>query len=112
LNQKTASSKNKDLHKVLLEFLKSFGAVFDRDWDYTKEMPGIPDEGETKEQKQALQQMGLEAVYVISPDGTFINPKVEDETEDWGKRGILLEKYRKLKNMIDEKQSFSNDPKE
>ena len=101
--------KNSDFDKILLEFLESFEEVFDRDWDYTKEMLGISDEDETEEQKEALQKVGLETIYVISPDGTFINPKVDDETEDWGNRGKLLETYRKLKKLIGEKQSSSND---
>lgn len=101
--------KNSDFDKILLEFLESFEEVFDRDWDYTKEMLGISDEDETKEQKEALQKVGLETIYVISPDGTFINPKMDDEIEDWGNRGKLLETYRKLKKLVGEKQSSSND---
>ena len=101
--------KNSDFDKILREFLESFEEVFDRDWDYTKEMLGISDEDETEEQKEALQKVGLETIYVISPDGTFINPKVDDEIEDWGNRGKLLETYRKLKKLIGEKQSSSDD---
>lgn len=93
--------KNSDFDKSLLEFLESFEEVFDRDWAYTKEMLGIAAEVETEEQKQALQQMGLETIYLISPDGTFINPKIDDETEDWGNRGKLLKAYRKLKKLMD-----------
>ncbi len=80
------------------EFLSLFEEVFDKDWKYSKEMMGIYDE--TEEQKRNTQEMGLESIDIIADDGTFINPKVEDETENWGYRGTLLEKYRELKKLL------------
>jgi hypothetical protein len=81
--------------EAVREFLNAFEEVFDRDWAYTKQMLGIQDE--TEEQKRAAAQIGLETIPVIADDGTFIHPKVEDETEDWGHRGRLLAAYRALR---------------
>jgi len=55
------------------EFVGAFEVVFRYDWSYSKGMIG--DE---------------------PPGATFIEPGIEDETEDWGSRGALLEKYRRL----------------
>ena len=80
---------------LLAEFLEAFEDVFDKDWQHTKEMLGILKE--TAEQRQSAEAMGLEAVHMIEREGTFLNPRVDDETEDWGNRGRLLSLYRKLK---------------
>jgi len=61
------------LRKALAEFVGAFEVVFRHDWDYTKVMLG--DEAE---------------------NCSFIEPGLEDESEDWGARGALLDKYRKL----------------
>ena len=74
-----------DLKQAVEKFLNEFEQVFDKDWEYTKEILGIVDE--TEEQKQQGPEMGLEVIYFISPDGTFLNPKVDDEIENWGYRG-------------------------
>ena len=79
-------------------FLKAFEAVFDKDWAYTKEMLGATNE--TKEQAENAKSAGLEPIHIISPEGTFLNPKVDDETEDWGYRGELLLAYRELKELL------------
>jgi hypothetical protein len=80
------------------DFLAAFEEVFDRDWAHTKEMLGIQDE--TEEQKRAAAEMGLETIPIIADDGTFIHPKVEDELEDWGSRGRLLQAYRALRSFV------------
>jgi len=80
------------------QFISLFEEVFDKDWKYSKEMMGIYDQ--TEEQKRNAKEMGLETIDIIADDGTFINPKIEDETEDWGYRGALLEKYRELKVLL------------
>ena len=87
-----------ELERVLLEFLESFEEVFHKDWTYTKEMLGIYED--TEEQGQDSQQLDVEQIYIISPEGTFLEPIVEDEIEDWGNRGKLLEKYRNLKKLV------------
>ena len=87
-----------NFEKTLLEFLESFEEVFHNDWNYTKEMLGIHEE--TEQNSQNSQRLDLETIYTISPEGTFLEPKIDDETEDWGNRGELLEKYRNLKRLI------------
>jgi hypothetical protein len=90
---------DKKLRASMERFINAFETVFDRDWDYTKEMLGITDE--TEEQRQNAKDMGLgEPIYIIAPDGTFLNPKVDDEIEDWGSRGELLYAYRELKKLL------------
>lgn len=61
------------IREALTEFVGAFEVVFRYDWDYTKVMIGDEADG-----------------------ATFIEPGLEDETEDWGARGALLEKYRVL----------------
>jgi hypothetical protein len=61
------------LEKAIAEFVGAFEVVFRHDWEYTKMMIGDEAEG-----------------------ATFIEPKLADESEDWGARGALLEKYRIL----------------
>lgn len=89
---------DKEIIDSIKKFVDSFEQVFDKDWNYTKEQLGIHDE--TPEQKQNAADAGLEAIYTISPDGTFLNPKVVDETEDWGHRAKLLADYRQLKKLL------------
>lgn len=80
------------------QFLSLFEEVFDKDWEYTKERMGVYDD--TEEQKRNTKEMSLESIEIIDVNGTFLNPKVEDEIEDWGNRGALLAKYRELKNVL------------
>ena len=87
-----------ELKVAVVNFVKAFETVFDVDWTYSKEMLGIVDE--TAEQIQYSKESGLESIHIISPDGTFLNPMVEDEIEDWGSRGGLLAAYRKLKELL------------
>jgi hypothetical protein len=62
-----------EFEKAVAEFVGAFEVVFRYDWDYTKIMFGDEVEG-----------------------ATFIEPGIKDESEDWGARGALLEKYRTL----------------
>ena len=71
---------DKELEKYFCEFLGAFEIVFHYDWDYTKLMIGDEEE-----------------------NCTFIKPGIENETEDWGARGQLLEKYRNLKSALKER---------
>jgi hypothetical protein len=66
--------------------------------NHTKEMLGIY--GETEEQKRVCAEAGLESIPFIADDGTFINPKVEDEVNDWGNRARLLQAHRALRKDI------------
>lgn len=90
---------NDELRKAVLEFVADFEEVFDKDWEYTKENLGIY---ETKEQKKYRLENPDEEYFWIHPEGTFINPRVQDEIEDWGHRGGLLQTYRKLKKLLSE----------
>ena len=65
--------KEEPISQALTEFVGAFEVVFRYDWDYTKLMLGDEADG-----------------------ATFIEPGLKDETEDWGARGALLEKYRAL----------------
>jgi len=62
----------------ILNFLILFELVFNSDWDHTLDC--------------------INGNSTINPNGysTFINPKVEDEYNDWHNRGALLEQYREL----------------
>ncbi|HXA48442.1 MAG TPA: hypothetical protein VNW52_12480 [Burkholderiaceae bacterium] len=64
---------NNDLNKAIAEFVGAFEVVFRYDWEYTKIMLGDESDG-----------------------ATFVEPGLQDESEDWGARGALLEKYRVL----------------
>ena len=90
-----------ELEKSIRRFLELFEEVFDNDWKYSKEMMGIYPE--TDEQRRQAKELGLESesIDIIAENGTFVNPNVEDETEDWGNRGALLSEYRKLKKLIE-----------
>lgn len=72
-----ADTTDKELQEALAEFVGAFEVVFRYDWPYTKIMIGDEEEG-----------------------ATFIEPGLEDETEDWGARGALLEKYRRLVSVM------------
>jgi hypothetical protein len=62
------------LEKAVAEFVGAFEIVFRYDWEYTDTvMSGSVMEG-----------------------STFVEPGLNDEAEDWGARGALLEKYRAL----------------
>jgi hypothetical protein len=68
----------------LFIFIDSFELVFgETDWDITRE--GI---------------CGYLAKHFIHPNGTFLEPGVDDESHRWGNRGALLADYRRLKHRM------------
>ena len=71
-------SDNK-FQQAVAEFVGAFEVVFRYDWPYTKIMIGDEEKG-----------------------ATFVEPGLEDEIEDWGARGALLEKYRRLVEVMKE----------
>jgi hypothetical protein len=89
-----------DTLTAVREFVQSFEAVFGTDWQYTKSMLGIQDQ--TPEQASAIRELGLESIPTVAIDGTFLSPGIDDEAEDWGHRGILLERYRRLKTLLEQ----------
>ena len=62
------------------EFVEMFEAVFGNDWDLTKDRIKDP--------------------AYVEPKGTFVNPGVEDEDNNWANRGSLLRAYRSLKQLL------------
>jgi hypothetical protein len=71
-----------ELTKAVAEFTWAFEQVFHHDWPYARAML-------------------LPANGMIAEDGTFLEPRVADEVDDWGYRAMLLERYRKLKALMD-----------
>lgn len=68
---KISSKQQDELQHAISEFIGAFEVVFRYDWIYSLDMIG--DAG-----------------------ASFLEPDVEDESEDWGARGALLERYRAL----------------
>ena len=86
------------------DFLESFEAVFGSDWRYTKAMLGVhaPTPEQLENQAALVRKLGLEDdVPAIADDVTFLAPGVADEFDDWGHRGLLLQRYRRLKELIE-----------
>ena len=54
--------------------------VFDGDWEFTKD--------------------AIANKYLIDSQGTFVKPSVDDESNNWGNRGSLLEAYRNLLSLL------------
>jgi hypothetical protein len=71
-----------ELTKAVAEFMWAFEQVFHHDWGYA-------------------QAMLLPANGMIAENGTFLEPRVADEVDDWGYRAMLLERYRKLKALME-----------
>jgi hypothetical protein len=79
LTQDAIARKAGDFQRALLAFLTSFKLVFGYDWEFSC---------------QILQSDGLECY--IQNDHTFLNPGVDDESNNWANRGGLLASYRHL----------------
>ncbi|HEU0141644.1 MAG TPA: hypothetical protein VFQ79_18115 [Bryobacteraceae bacterium] len=75
--------RDPELETAVLHFVETFTLVFDHDWDMTKGIITDP--------------------WYISPSGTFINPKVTDESNNWANRGALLNAYRNLLALLKER---------
>jgi hypothetical protein len=80
-SQKILLHIDPELIVSLFSFIDRFELVFgETDREYTREAIG-----------------GDQAKYSIHPNGTFLEPGVEDESNNWGNRGSLLMTYRCLK---------------
>jgi hypothetical protein len=66
-----------EFEQAVAEFVWSVEEVFDRDWEYTESM-----------------------FRHVGDGGTFLEPNLEDEGEDWGHRAIFLEQFRKLRRLM------------
>jgi hypothetical protein len=70
------------LTTALAQFIWAFEQVFHHDWPYA-------------------QSMLLPFNAMIAEGGTFLDPRVADEADDWGYRAMLLERYRTLKALME-----------
>ncbi|MGX0889400.1 hypothetical protein AB7M22_001408 [Pseudomonas sp. ADAK2 TE3594] len=79
----SSAGNNKQLYEAVSYFLSNFNNVFSQDWGHTKSCLGgnIPD-------------------YYIARHANFINPGIEDESNNWSSRGALLASYRHLIDFI------------
>lgn len=68
---KLSLQQQDELQRTISEFVGAFEVVFRYDWNYSSGMIG-------------------------DAEANFLEPDVEDENEDWGARGALLERYRAL----------------
>lgn len=80
LKKQPSRADDPELISALTDFVGAFEVVFRYDWAYTRIMSGDEKEGHS-----------------------FIEPGLEDETEDWGARGALLERYRRLVTLMRER---------
>ena len=78
--KKIVKDDDQELVAAMLRFVGAFQIVFQHDWDYTLIMIGDEEEGPT-----------------------FLAPGLEDESEDWGARGALLEAHRHLLKVMKER---------
>ena len=93
ITQRKVLFTNPELLMALRRFLDSFELVFgETDWWLTKEAIS-----------------GDLAKYFIDPNGTFIEPNVEDESNNWANRGSLLASYRCLKHQLSISQFIVSD---
>jgi hypothetical protein len=69
-----------DFEKAVAEFIWSVAELFDQDWQYTKDMFPFIEQG-----------------------GTFLEPHLDDEAENWGNRAFFLERFRKLRRLMRER---------
>ncbi len=74
-----------ELQNALLSFMGYFELVFDNDWELTKTRLEGPE-------------------YYVAEGGTFLNPGVEDEENNWANRARVLESYRALKTLLKQRE--------
>lgn len=81
--QRKVLFSNPELLIALRRFLDSFELVFgETDWPVT------------------LANLQDDARYLIHQNGTFLEPGVDDESNNWANRGSLLSAYRRLKHQL------------
>jgi hypothetical protein len=68
------------LADAIADFVDHFWTVFENDWEFTESR--ICDRG------------------YIAEGGTFLNPKVVDQGDNWGNRAGLLESYKRLQEVM------------
>ncbi len=70
-----------EIEEAISGFVINFESVFNNDWEFTRDL--------------------ISNECFIAKDGTFINPEVADESNNWGNRGSLLRSYRQLLEVMD-----------
>lgn len=65
-----------DTEEVLQTFLDLLYLLFHDDWDYARDLCADP--------------------LFIDPAGTFLDPRVDDDSNNWANRGAFLEAWRRL----------------
>lgn len=88
---KTPAQKAVELENALVSFMRSFECVFDQDW--------------------GCSQGNMTCPHMINPKGTFLNPMVEDEENNWANRAGLLDDYRRLSALMLEYGVDPHDPR-
>ncbi len=79
--EKRGGFRRQDEYNILVNnFIELFTLVFGNDWDFTKS--------------------AIDSESFILERGDFIDPRVEDESNNWANRGALLHAYRKLVEFI------------
>jgi hypothetical protein len=73
---------DQQFEKAVADFVSSFELVFDNGWEFTQSVLQEPEQ-------------------YISDGCTFIQPNVQDESNNWANRGHLLNWYRRLKVLLD-----------
>jgi|HubBroStandDraft_1064217.scaffolds.fasta_scaffold960356_2 hypothetical protein len=85
---------SKQLETAIAEFMYYFELVFHQDWEFSR----------------GILSSDIKEAY-ITEEGTFLEPLVEDEGNNWGNRGCLLASYRDLIKLLDEaKIDFRSHP--
>lgn len=77
--------RDNTFERLVSEFVFGTESIFDFDWNHTK---------------SCLEDDNMK--YFISPEGTFLNPNITDEGNNWGNRPAFLKAYRRLKSYMDE----------
>lgn len=80
-NSGRAAASEPELEQALFDLVSSMYLVFENDWEFTKPILEDPRS-------------------FIHPEGTFLNPRVDDERNNWGNRGGLLEAYRRAARLL------------
>ena len=65
-----------DPDEVLHDFLDHFYLLFHQDWEFARDLCADP--------------------WYVAPTGTFLNPGVDDESNNWANRGAFLAAWRRL----------------
>lgn len=76
-------NKLQNIEAELRDFLEHFEWVFHNDWEMSR---------------ACLRDDNFK--FYIEENGTFLNPQVDDESNNWANRGALLASYRRLKETL------------